>query len=379
MLGARNGSSRVLLCSLSLALVSAPSTGLARGKGIRECKPSSPAVDYPLEGAHDALQMLEARGQRFLLTTDDAAKPTKFKLLSSQGDAIELGKPQVTTEPTHFVARGQGIYAAGSVRSLTSGKKDVVLVRWGSDPRPRATVLSTTDRVDAKPVAALVNEYVTVAWAEPSADGKSRLRAVSIDLEELKQSEIRELGSFAPGGSLQAFRHDKSVVLVWSAPEGLMRVVLDAHAKVTAPAHAVKHDAARALRGMQLCADRLWLLSDASGKEIAVSFADASGAVADVAKLPATPHAERLPMMCLDAGVVVAHPTYTEKSQNSVLWVTAIDVDGKKRERRLKDDKGTPDDVRSLQLEGASEPSGVFWVQGRGKDAKFVYRALGCQ
>lgn len=353
----------------------------ARGKGMRECKASGPPSVLEGAGSQQSVQMLLARGQPWLLTTDDPAKPRKLQLLSSDGQALELGPPQVTTEVSRFIARGQGIYAAATVRSaLTPGKRDVVLLRWGSDTRPRMTVLSTTDQVDAKPTTALVNEYATVLWAQPGSDGKSHLLAAATDLEELKVSETQDLGAFEPGGFIEAFSHDKSLTVVWSAPGATMQAVLDKHGKPSAPARALQRkDASAAIRGMQLCGEKLWLISRLSDKELAVSVTDAAGLVTQLATLPMTPNDLRIPLSCVDAGVVIAHPVFTEKTSNIVVWISAIDSDGKKRERRLKDERGQADTVRSLELQGSKDPSGAWWTEGRGAALRFVFRPLSCE
>jgi hypothetical protein len=98
-----------------------------------------------------------------------------------------------------------------------------------------------------------------------------------------------------------------------------------------------------------------------------------------VATIPATPNAERLPMSCIDDGVVVAHSVLNEKDGNIVLWVSAIDPAGKKRDQRIRDEKGTADTIRQLALQGENDPGGIWWTEGRGPEAKFLFRQLTCK
>jgi hypothetical protein len=362
-----------------LLLIAAPDAARARGKDILECRPVSPTRTLGVEGTSEGIQVLQARGKQWLLTTDDPAKVTKLKLLSAQGEAVDLARPQVSSELTRFVAHGKGIYAMATMRSQVRGKKQVVLVRWGSDPRPRMTALSSTDRVDAPPTAVLVNDSLTGVWAQPGQDGKSHVLAVSFDLESLELSEVRDLGLFQAGGFLEAFVHDNHVAVVYSAPNATMRVMLDTHAKVTTTAVALQRKDAGRLRGAHACGEKLWLLSETSPNEIALSTVGATGAVTQVATIPATPSAEPLPMSCIDDGVVVAHSVLNEKDGNIVLWVSAIDPAGKKRDQRIRDEKGTADTIRQLALQGENDPGGIWWTEGRGPEAKFLFRQLTCK
>ena len=364
------------LIAVIVALAQPPAAD-ARGKG-RECKPSGVPVALGMQGTVEMMESIESQGEARVLTVDRLAKPDKLRLISSSGEATELSKPPWTVELSRWLARGQAIYGIGTSRSYEQGKTDVVLVRWGMDSRPHLQKLATVDAVDAPPHAALIEEFMAVTWSQRDADGKSHVKLVFIDMEELRAGAVQELGARAQSGLAEITGSDRKFTAVWSSEAGIMRASFDVHGKVIAPAGALQWPGASNVRAAITCHDRVWLLHDASADEVALSASDPSGNVGPIARLPAAPVVDSVPMRCEDDAVVIAHRTVSPKQGNVVFWISTVEASGKAHERRVKDVQGTADDMRLLQLAAARGGYSAFWIEGAGAAAKLWSRPVVC-
>ena len=359
-----------------LALSFGVSIAAAGGKG-RECKPGAAPSPFGELGAIAVAQPVEYWGEPWLLLTDKSQKPDKVRLLSTSGKLLEFGKPPSTVEPMNWLARGRALYAVGTGRSQTQGKTDIVLMRWGSDPRPRLTVLRMVDAVEGQVSGTFNNEYLVVSWAERAADGKLHRMASFLDSEELRVKDPQDLG-LDNGVAARTLAADKGFSILWTSDKGVMRTVFDAHGKVTAPTAAVAWSHPSPVRGLLQCGERVWLAHDA-GKEIAVSSGKVSGPIAEVARLPLPPSQELLPMQCVDDAVVIGHRTLAAKPDNIVFWVSTVDASGKVRDRRVKDMRGTVDDIRLPQFSMAGSKLTGWWVEGQADATKVWSRAISCE
>jgi hypothetical protein len=283
-------------------------------------------------------------------------------------------------EPTRWLSRGHAVYAVGTGRSQTQGKTDVVLVRWGTDSRPRLTKVATPDSLASPPRAALVGEFMAVMWAEAGADGKLVARASFIDIEELKVGEPKDLGAFTKDGFSDIGAVGKGFVALWGSDKGLMRAAFDVRGKAAAPAAVLEREDGSAVRSAITCGDRLWLAHDGKGGKLAVSTSDPSAPLKQVAALESSDN-EPASLLCADDSVIVAHRTINAKANNVVFWITTIEPSGKTRERRVKDMAGTADTIRMPLLAATStgEERSAFWVEGGGPDAKLWSRQIVCE
>lgn len=349
----------------------------ARGKPV-ECKPDGQPIAIGSQGAIEMTEAVEYSGESRILAADKAIKPSKLKLISASGDAIDLPNPPWTMEPTRWLSRGHAVYAVGTGRSQTQGKTDVVLVRWGTDSRPRLTKVATLDQVAAPPRAALINEFMAVMWAEPAADGKLHARASFIDMEELKVGEPVELGAYEKGGFVDVAVAGKDFVALWSSEKGLMRQSFDVRGKSAGSASALDWKEGSDVRSAITCGEHLWLVHGGQKGQLAVSTSDASGALHRVASLPAS-EGDHAPVLCADDSVIVAHRVINDKAGSVVLWLSTIEPTGKTRERRVKDIAGTADTIRMPVLAAAGTTRNAFWVEGGGQDAKLWSRAIVCE
>jgi hypothetical protein len=281
-------------------------------------------------------------------------------------------------EPSRWLSRGHAVYAVGTGRSQTQGKTDVVLVRWGTDSRPRLTKVATIDQLAAPPRAALVNEFMAVMWAEAGAGGKPVARAAFLDMEEVKVGPAVDLGSYTKDGFADISAADKGFAALWSSDKGLMRASFDVRGKTTAAAAMLEGSDSSAVRSAISCGDRLWVLHDGGAGKLGVSTADASSALKQVATL-ASSDTDRAPLLCADDSVIVAHRTINAKANNVVFWISTIEPSGKTRERRVKDMAGTAETIRMPLLAAAGDARSAFWVEGGGADAKLWSRAIVCE
>jgi hypothetical protein len=355
-----------------------PHSADARGKP-RDCKPNGLPIALGTSGAIEVAEPLDYMGESRVLAADKRVKPSKLQLISLTGEAIALPNPPWTLEPSRWLTRGRAVYTVGTGRSQTEGKTDVVLVRWGTDSRPRLTKVATIDRVVAPPRAALVGEYLAVLWAEPVAGGSAHVRATFLDVEELKFSTAQDLGPYESGGFLDIVPAGKGFSAVWASGGGVKRKNFDLHGKSDAAPAALQWKDASAVRSALICGDRLWLLHDGGTDKLAVSTSDASGVTNQVARLATSSEMQRWPMLCADDSVIVAHRTVHPKAGNVVFWITTVEPSGKTRERRVKDIQGTADSIRMPLLAAAGESRSAFWVEGAGPAAKLWSREIVCE
>jgi hypothetical protein len=363
----------------ALSILGDPGAADARGKP-RDCKPNGQPVAIGGQGAIEVTEAVEYEGESRILAADKAVKPSKLHLISPSGTAFDLPNPPWTMEPTRWLSRGRAVYAVGTGRSQTQGKTDVVLVRWGTDSRPRLTKITTLDSIASPPRAALVGEFMAVMWAEAGAGGKITMRASFIDIEELKVGEPKDLGTYAKDGFTDIGAAGKGFVALWGSDKGLMRAAFDVRGKATAAAAVLERKDGSAVRSAITCGDRLWLTHDGKEGKLSVSTSDAAAPVQEVASLSSSGN-EPASLICADDNVIVAHRTINAKANNVVFWISTIEPTGKVRERRVKDMAGTAETIRMPLLAATStgEARSAFWVEGGGADAKLWSRAIVCE
>jgi hypothetical protein len=373
--------SRIGIGMVAIAAIGAlGSIATARGKG-RECKPSGLPNQLGQTGAVAVAQPVEYWSKPWLLVADKQMKPDKIRLVSAGGEVIEIGKPPITVEPVQWLARGRAVYALSKGRSQTAGKTDVVLMRWGTDPRPRLTEIRTGVTLEGQLSAAFVNEFLAVSWAEKRSDGTLQRMVSFMDSEQLRVGEAKALG-LDSGSAARVQPMEKSFAVLWTAPDGVMRASFDQFGKatsaVTTLAWAPNNPAsssAPALAVLQ-CDGRAWLMRDA-GQELALS-GETQGAMKELTRLPITPGEAWLPFQCVDDMIVIGRRTLDHKAGNITLWVSTVDLTGKVRDRRVKDTRGSADDIRMPQFSQAGAKLTSWWIEGKGPDAKVWSRELSC-
>lgn len=362
------------------ALVASGSIAAAGGKG-RECKPSGMPNSLGQTGAIEVAQPVDYWSKPWLLVTDKSTRPDKVRLVSASGEVIEIGKPPITVEPVQWLARGRAVYALGRGRSQTAGKTDVVLMRWGTDPRPRLTELRAGVTLSGPLSAAFTNEFLAVSWAEQAADGSLHRMVSFLDSEQMRVPEPKDLGPDS-GAAARVQPLEKGFAVLWTAQAGLMRANFDQWGKPTAPIatsawSAKPAEATESLTVLQ-CADRSWLVRE-GGKELALASTDKSGAVKELARLPVTPGEALSPTHCVDDSIVIGRRTLDAKGENVTFWVSTVDLTGKVRDRRVKDMRGSADDIRMPQISQAGAKLTSWWIEGKGAEAKVWSRELSCE
>jgi hypothetical protein len=343
----------------------------------KECKPSGVPNAIGQTGAVEVAQPVDYWSKPWLLVTDKQSRPDKVRLVSATGEVIEIGKPPITVDPVQWLARGRAVYALGRGRSQIQGKTDVTLMRWGTDPRPRLTILRTVDALEGQLSAAFENEFLAVSWAEKGKDGKLHRMVSFMDSEDLRVPEPKDLGVDA-GAAARVQPVTKGFVILWTSAAGLMRAPFDQWGK---PAGAVSTQAVsgsgKAIAVLQ-CADRAWLMRE-SGSELALASAAGSGALSELAKLPSAEGQQLLAFQCVNDSVVVGRRTFDAKAGNITFWVSTIDQNGKVHDRRVKDTKGTLDDIRMPQFSQIGAKLTSWWIEGHGVEAKVWSREISCE
>jgi hypothetical protein len=353
----------------------------AGGKG-RECKPSGSANQLGQTGAVAVAQPVEYWSKPWLLLTDKPTKPDKVRLVSADGQVIEIGKPPITVEPIQWLARGRAVYALGKGRSQTPGKTDVVMMRWGTDPRPRLTNLHTGVVVEGQMSAAFSNEFLALTWAERDADGALHRMLMIMDSEDPRVSEPKDLGIDDGAAARVQPLATKGFSVLWTSADGLKRATFDSFGKSSAPTATMAWPApapagAKAIAVLQ-CADRSWVVREID-KQLALDYGDPGGKLKELTRMPVSASDEMAPMQCAADSLVIGRRTLDTKAGNVTLWVSTVDTNGKVHERRVRDKSGSAADIRIPQLiqEGAKLTS--FWIEGEGADAKVWSRELSCE
>jgi sarcosine oxidase gamma subunit len=351
-------------------------TAAARGKS-RECKPSGNPNQLGASGAIAVAQPVQYWEQPWLLVADKTVKADKVRLIGGNGEIIEIGKPPATVEPIIWLARGRGVYALGKARSLTTGKTDVVLMRWGSDPRPHLTVLSSSDTIGGQLSAAFLDEFLAVTWAETGADKQLHRMVGFLDSEAPRVPTPQDLGPDS-GVAARVQANGRAFTVLWTGGEQLMRANFDLHGKATSPVAKLALTNASGVRAVAQCAQRSWLVVDAKG-ELALASTDGAAPVAELARLPSSPGAELLPIECVDDGIVLGRRTLDVKGGNIVFWASTVDASGKIHDRRIRDMRGTSDTIRIPQFSLIGGKLTTWWIEGQGLETKVWSRLLSCE
>ena len=346
-----------------------------------ECKPSGSPNAHGQTGAVEVAQPVEYWSKPWLLVADKQTRPDKVRLVSASGDIVDIAKPPITVEPVKWLARGRAVYALSKGRSQTPGKIDVVLMRWGTDPRPRLINIRTGITLEGELGAVFSNEFLALSWAEKAANGGLHRMLVTVDTEDINLPEPKDLGA-DDGSTLRVQAQDKAFTVLWTSKTGLMRASFDQFGKasgpvVTLPFGDTTKTPSNTLAALY-CGERSWLVRQ-SGQELAVSSGAASGALKELARLPLAPDATLLPTQCVEGSIVIGRRTLDAKAGNVTLWVTTVDQAGKVHDRRLKDMHGSADEIRMSQFSQIGDKLTSWWIEGSGTDAKVWSRELSCK
>jgi hypothetical protein len=361
---------------MTLASAMALTLTAAADKG-RECKPSGAPQALGEVGPLAVAQPVDYWSEAWLLITDKQVKAEHVRLFAAAGKSIELGKPPITAEPLFWLARGRAVYAIAKGRSQVAGKTDVVLMRWGTDPRPRMTILHTTDAVGGQLNGAFANEFLAVTWTEQGKDGKLHRFASFLDSEDLRVTPAKDLGVDS-GGPSRTLAVGKSFVVLWTGDSGVMRAGFDLRGKPVGTTSQIGGVTAGTVRALAQCGERLWVVSNGS-KELNLASGALAGPLKRVAQLPLTPSGDPLQLQCVDEGIALTRRMLSTKGDNVTLWISTIDSAGKVRERRVKDIKGTSDDIRMPQLAATGGKLISWWAEGADPVAKLWAREITCE
>lgn len=352
----------------------------AHGNNL-DCKPSGSPNAHGQTGAVAVAQPVEYWSKPWLLVADKQTRPDKVRLVSASGDIIDIAKPPITVEPVKWLARGRAVYALSKGRSQTAGKTDVVLMRWGTDPRPRLINIRTGVTLEGELGAVFSNEFLALSWAEKAANGGLHRMLVTLDTEDINVTEPKDLGA-DDGSTLRVQAQDKAFTVLWTSKAGLMRAGFDQFGKPSGPVLTLAFADANKTPTNTLaalhCGERSWLVQQ-SGQELAVSYGEASGALKELTRLPLAPDATLLPTQCVEGSIVIGRRTLDPKAGSVTLWVTTVDPTGKVHDRRLKDMRGGADDIRMSQFSQIGDKLTSWWIEGTGVEAKVWSRDLSCK
>ena len=352
------------------------SVAQAGGKG-RECKPGAAPSSYTLDGMVGFAEAVEYQNDSYILTADRGVHPDQVRLFSASADGVLLAKAPSSVEISSWLAHGVGVFAVGKARNPSSGDADIVLLRWGSESRPKLSTLWTGKAIDVAARAALSGTYLGAAWSATGEDGQPHVFVSTIDLDDIRIRDALDLGPTTAGTFLAIVPGVKSFSVIWQADTKLMRALVDVHGTAKGPAITLG-EASGSPRGAIVCGDQVWLTHDSGSKDIAVAVTEEGAKLHDVAHIVSTPEHDRLPMSCLEQSVVIGHRTEAAKDGSIVFWVSTVDGKGNLRERRIKDIKGGEESLRDIQLAGSGDKRQAVWFEGKGPGVKIYFRDLVC-
>lgn len=362
-----------------VGLLACASAASAHGNK-HECKPSGSPNALGRTGEVAVAQPVEYWSKPWLLVADKQTRPDKVRLVSASGDIVEIAKPPITVEPVRWLARGRAVYALSKGRSQTAGKNDVVLMRWGTDPRPRLINIRTGITLEGQLDAVFSNEFLALSWAERAADGNLHRMFLTLDTEDIKVNEPKDLG-IDDGSTLRVQAQDKVFTVLWTAKTGLKRASFDQFGKPNGSVVTLAYGDTAPTPSSSLaalhCGDRSWLVRQ-RGQELVLSYGGASGPLKELAQLPLAPDQTLLPTQCLEDSIVIGRRTLDNKAGSVTLWVTTVDQTGKVRDRRVKDTRGSADEIRMPQFSQVGDKLTSWWIQGSGIEAKVWSRELRC-
>jgi hypothetical protein len=166
--------------------------------------------------------------------------------------------------------------------------------------------------------------------------------------------------------------------VLWTSKQGVLRAGFDLRGKTITPAAALAFAAPASVRALAQCGDRTWALSLA-GEELSLSSAGASGPLAPATKLASLADPDQLPVECVDDGIVIGRRTLQRAKDSSIIfWASTVDATGKVHERKIKETRGSADDVRMPQLAIDGNKLNSYWTEGQGVGAKVWARELSC-
>ena len=356
-----------------LALWLSPATGRARGPEIRECSPGGPPSALGSVPSVELTRGVQRQDNGWLVASARSQRP---RLFSATGEAIELPQAPASADTTDWIARGRAVFAVGTSKSQADGKTHVVLLRWGVDNRPRVTALNTVEAITGPPLAALSGEHLMVVWAERARDGKSHVRLSVVDLEELRVETPSDLG--AQQGEIRLAASDTGFTLLWTSGQGLQRALFDAKGKPSG-APTVVRGLDGALRAVQRCDDRTWVMHDAGQSQVAIASVETDGAVREVAKLDSPPEGEPIAARCIGQPLALGHRVVSKNADNVVFWISTIDGKGKLRQRKIKDLSGPPEAIHSLALTTDQAGLRAWWLEDEASSVRLWAREVVCK
>jgi hypothetical protein len=371
-------SHRSLLSSVAIVLALAtlpPAQVSARGAGtsIRECEPGGLPTVVAGPAQFDSTRPLQRQDEGWLVASAKSQRP---RLFSPKGEAIDLPQPPASADTTAWIARGRAVFAVGTAISQAHGRTNVVLLRWGVDNRPRVTALATVDKVTSKPAAALAGERLAVVWAQPGSDKRPHAMLSITDLEELRVQAPIDLGP--QRGDVRVAASESGFIVMWADERGVQRALFDAKGKPSGAAAAIAGVGKDAPRSLQRCGERAFLLHDV-GQQVAITALDAAGKAKELARVPAPPTGEVIATHCVGEALAIGHRVVSPKGDNVVLWLSTIGANGKLRQRKVRDVRGAPESLHSLQL--TAEPGGLraWWLQGESATSQLWARDVVCK
>lgn len=368
--------------ALSGVCLGLPSTSEAGRKKARECKASAPPSSFEQDGEVGDLASLVFADQSWGVRLDRPDRPKSIRLLSLAGDAIDLSKPP-PTRPVHWVSRGRSVYAVGTGKSRVEGKVDVLVLRW-SDPgrRPQLIKLWTADAVTDGPVAEIVDETLAVAWGERIDATNSRLAVGFVNLERTNIGERKLLGEPGPRVRARLLALPKGFVAVGSAsgkPSGVL-ARYDAYGRPQGEPETLSLPEKREILSAMMCENELYaVVGKEDDAKPALMRHDGGKGLKQIKRFERVLDPAELQLSCAGDSAVVGFRTWNDKVGTITFWLSTVGPNGTSKERRIKDMKGTPEDLTSVRLSGGDDTLSAWWVQKDSGRASLFGRALACE
>lgn len=362
------------LVALGIVALEAAPVAQAKPTGKRECIASGPPGQLQRTGSLEHLPTVQLDDGHWAVHMDRPDRPQQIRLISERGQVRELAKPR-PFRPLGWFGRGSAIYALGLAKSLQDGKPNLVAVRWLPGRRSRVITLWQVQAPDVEAHAVLAGDTLAVVWST-GVSGKRAYHAGTADLERTRVSEAHALQVPADVGTTHLTAHADGFALIWTQGNALLSASIDRSGAPGKPAR-FEWKGAGSLVAAAHCDGTFYAIgADDDGLRLVKMDGKAAKSLVRFERFLAPQETQ---LTCSGDAAVVGRRVWNERTGNIAFWLTTVDADGNRSDRRVKDMKGEPSEIQMPRLSGAGKALTAFWTQGKGPRTELYARPIGCR
>jgi hypothetical protein len=214
-------------------------------------------------------------------------------------------------------------------------------------------------------------------WSEKGKGGKRHSRTGVVDLERTDVGEAHPLPIPADGQLLGVLAREDGFTLVWTHGDSSYSAPLDRSGKPGKVAR-TRWKRAPSIVAVAHCGATLYAVEGGEDAGLRLMAVDGK-APRELVRFRRFSAPEATQLTCTGDAAVVGRKAFNERTENIAFWVTTVDAEGNRRDRRIKDMKGKPAEIRLPRLSGQGDALTAFWTQGTGARTELYARPIGCR